>query len=394
VESIYEDGVGEAKISSCGPGAAMNCQFTANPATIFENMNNSDVKIGTISGYSGTPDVKVAPDDVDDGNAAIGSITNVRVVDGNLRADITTNNITTSEVVVNLKVTADPASQDGSACDGTTSVTVKSTAGFWQVKDANVTTTGSLISLLPSAKVFNENGLGGFPGVSVFADTFDLGEAGNEAISENDNTDWNANTSISSSYAYYNYTYFRNLVPSDVEDNPLAKIENDSISGDYFQSGGVNAEGYAWYIADGALTLRDASLSMPSGRKVILFVNGDFTINQDINLPADGKTFFMAIVNGNTNIDPSVTNLDGIYFANGGINTGTKPIKDTDSKLNVRGSVVAIDGLSLDRNLPNNLDATPAEYFEYDPALFMLIPYRFGNRIMNWKEVPPSKISS
>jgi hypothetical protein len=99
----------------------------------------------------------------------------------------------------------------------------------------------------------------------------------------------------------------------------------------------------------------------------------------------------MFIVKGKITIDPSVTSISGIFFSNGQFLTGTAG-PNVDERLNISGSVVALDGVILQRDLPNeaggDLD-TPAEYFEYRPDLLLSIPYDFGLRLLKWKEVAP-----
>jgi hypothetical protein len=143
--------------------------------------------------------------------------------------------------------------------------------------------------------------------------------------------------------------------------------------------------------------------------KIILFVEGDLGINDEIHLDK-GEGFFMAIVNGNINIHPSVGDaynwvndddtdpeLEGIYVTTsdgagtsdvGNIETGSNGV-DSDDTLEVRGVVTALGGeIILQRDLPDD-STTPAEKFYYGADQTLLLPQFFGQHVYRWKEVAP-----
>jgi hypothetical protein len=82
-------------------------------------------------------------------------------------------------------------------------------------------------------------------------------------------------------------------------------------------------------------------------------------------------------------------NLEGIYFVDGQVSTGTTGAEN-DLQLRLRGSVVGWGGVNLQRNLGEALNGTtPSEFFEFAPDQIMLFPAKLGERKMRWKEVAP-----
>jgi hypothetical protein len=100
---------------------------------------------------------------------------------------------------------------------------------------------------------------------------------------------------------------------------------------------------------------------------------------------------------GNISINNcSVTNLSGIFltelqfFASP---PSLLPIgcpANSASKLTVRGSVVAYNGVVLGRDLGNDNTTKPAVEFIYEPSLLFTLPTTFSVKNINWKETAPS----
>lgn len=283
------------------------------------------------------------------------------------------------------------------AC-GTTQSSACPQVGWWQVKDADVASSGDIISKAPSGVKFNLDGPGGFPGVVSYTGTASLNFGGGTAGFST--TNWLAETSTTSTKVY-DSKYFANQIPADVTFNSFGA---NGAYGNFFESGGTLSNGYYWYRYDGSLSGLDfmiASAMNLGSRKVILIVdNANLYIGGNINL-TKGSGFFMAIAGknsagekGNIYVLPSVgggvsPNLEGIYLADGTFYTGTGGVQ-LDPKLYVRGSVAAYGGVSMQRDLGGTANATtPAEFFEYAPDQVMLFPSALGVRKMNWKEVAP-----
>lgn len=281
-------------------------------------------------------------------------------------------------------------------CSDVSDVTVTAPAPWWQVVDADVATNFDLTSRIPVGQFFGTIGAGGYAGIPSYGGTTNLAAG---KISTNG---WVAASSIGSTKTF-DYNFFSQAVPSDTVINA---ITTSDIDGSFFDSGGTLSHGFYWYKFDGtaAATMGlDLTITNPASignRKVVLLVgSANLALKGNINL-TKGQGFFMAIAGkdglgnkGNISIDSSVggggMNLEGIYFADGQIATGTTGTA-SDSQLTFRGSVSANGGISMQRDLgePTNT-TTPAEVFEYAPDQIMLFPKILGVRKINWKEVAP-----
>ena len=284
-------------------------------------------------------------------------------------------------------VTSDVYFQGGGVpeCSDTVAVTVLTPGPWWQVKDGDVQTNGDLNSDVPAGDYFNLPGLGGFPGVAKFGDSTSLTTA---KVSENG---WLANSLYAPpNNKIQNFTFFRKKVPSDTVLNPVPSM---SVDGSMFASGGTESYENFWYEYDASVTGLPLSITspinLPDGRKVVIFVKGaDLNIEGSITYDS-GKSILVALVNGNINIDPDVggssTDLQGFFLADGNISTGVSA-----NPLHVKGSVVALGGLNLQRNLGSSLNpTTPSEVFEYDIASIFLFPPKLSVEKTRWKEVAP-----
>ena len=226
---------------------------------------------------------------------------------------------------------------------------------WWQVKDGDVTANGDIISrVFQSTFKFNTDGSGGFPGIPVYTGVLTVSPG---TISSKL---WNANTATEE-MRVFNYSYFDNLIPDDV------------ISGQLY------SDGYRWEMITGHYTLPTTNFG---ATKNILFVNGNLTIDGNINLD-DDVGFFLVIVKGTITINPTVTQIKGIYETDAGFNTGLGT-----TQLHVRGSVVSYGGISLQRNLTDN-STQPAELFEFAPDQIALFPNKLGFRAKKQTEVAP-----
>jgi len=115
------------------------------------------------------------------------------------------------------------------------------------------------------------------------------------------------------------------------------------------------------------------------------------TINGRIQLQNPGQGFFMMVVGktpaglkGDILVGPSVDTIEGIFLAESEFKTGV-----ATSQFNARGSVVAYDGVVLERDLGAANSNTPAEVFTYAPDIIATFPRVFTQRRMRWKEVAP-----
>ena len=336
-----------------------------------------------------------------------GTITQADFLSGNTGI-VTVNPASDSTVVYSTQATgvsvnsttvrADVIMGGASRCNDTSTVNVTAPGPWWQVVDADVTTNGNLISPIPGScslpacnPVFGLRGDGGFPGVPAYGGaTADfLSGAGSGRAAESP-YNWLANSSYLSSRVY-NYAFFERQIPDDVIINELTP----PVTGGTFNSGGAPSRGYVWYHWNGA-TLGDLTITgnvnLVGSRRVVLMAEGaNVTINGRIQLQNPGQGFFMMVVGkspaglkGDILVGPSVDTIEGIFLAESEFKTGV-----ATSQFNARGSVVAYDGVVLERDLGGANSNTPAEVFTYAPDIIATFPRVFTQRRMRWKEVAP-----
>lgn len=251
---------------------------------------------------------------------------------------------------------------------------------WWQVVDSDVVTNGNIVSLIyPAGEKFILDGIGGYPGVAVYGGNtadFQAG-AGTGTVSSKG---WLARTTSTwLTQKTYDYDYFRGLLPSDWWE---AKIPITSGTINSFPTGSANDEGYIVYYRNGNLIINGAQTL--GDNKVILFVEGgDLTINNTISFN-HGTGFFMAVVEGNIMVGSLVSSLEGFYSADVRFKTGTGSVA-----LTIKGSVIGLGGVLMQRDLGVGDKTTPAEKFEYIPAMIFTYPSKLGVRKMRWKEVAP-----
>lgn len=111
----------------------------------------------------------------------------------------------------------------------------------------------------------------------------------------------------------------------------------------------------------------------------VFFVSNSLTINSN----QSSGTPPMVIVNGDIIILPVVTQLNGIYIANGNINIGGT----SSTRLTVNGSLYAGGNIGMYRSFTDKTsnNANPAVVVNYDPGLVMTLPVEMVKVLSNWR---------
>src|SRR3989344_788706 len=285
----------------------------------------------------------------------------------------------------------------GTVCTVTKPVEVLAVGPWWQVEDGSVGTGGNIFSPIPDTCISDitcaSDFIEGEPGTVVHSGaTADFAaDASTGTVSA---TDWLAQTSFTGRTFDYDLLYElasgRTFVDTDLAATYPSRIVPSSV----FESGGVADQGYYWYRAVGDITISgDAVLT--GGRKVVLFVEeGDVTIDGNMTFNDPEEDFFLTIVGedaagakGNINLTPAVANLQGICFSEGQFATGSDTSAGPDQQLNVIGSIVALDGLDLQRDLQLGNETLPGEIFTYDPNIVLNYPSSLSPKRLIWREV-------
>jgi hypothetical protein len=183
------------------------------------------------------------------------------------------------------------------------------------------------------------------------------------------------NYTVASDFDTLDYIHFYPKVSSQAQQLPGGKIP------------GIN--GYYHYNGDLTITstLMPAAVSNVKNVAVVLFINGDLSINTNINL--DPSTVIMFVPLGDISIDKSVTSISGIYVSDGEIDTAYNG--NTTPQLTVNGMMYSLNGFNLSRSLSNQDNNTmPAELFNFMPSYLMnrnFMSLISGTAKYTWKEL-------
>jgi hypothetical protein len=162
----------------------------------------------------------------------------------------------------------------------------------------------------------------------------------------------------------------------------------------------IPTPGYYMDTSGGDVVIQNIPLAqknITSGNYVI-FVNGNLFIRDSFTIAKNANTSVVFIVSGNIGIDPSVTNSEGIYLADGIIDTScaintfdvnNKCTPNSGSvaggtQLALNGTFYAHGGLLLDRyGTPGSV---PGELFNDRPDMILSAAQSLGQKIYSWKE--------
>ncbi len=283
-------------------------------------------------------------------------------------------------------VTARVNMSDGSYCTDTAVINISPYAGpWWQVGRGNAITRGSISSLTPpqipptpDIPFIADDLLSNSLGIAVYgegvANTYDF-QAGplKGTVSS---AGWIAKTNTSNNL--YSYSYFEALASG----KNVAVIGDGVIDVSDIASATNDPDGYSYLKIDGDATTSGFNFN---NKKVIVFIDGDLTINGDIGVNPNllDTSFFMVVVSGSIIVAPDVTEIVGIFTADTEFLT-----EPDDDQLVVTGSVAAAN-IVLQRNLLGGNVNTPAELFNYAPELVVNYPPSLSDKHLVWREVAP-----
>ncbi len=154
------------------------------------------------------------------------------------------------------------------------------------------------------------------------------------------------------------------------------------------------------YVANGNVTINNATWNVGAGENIVVFVDGDLNIRNDIQVAEGGFLGFM--VSGDITIDQNVCQpnhlskepvVEGIYLADGVFTVESRP--NGDCKFVGGGVFVGWSGVDLQRDFRNagNQETwngqAPTELFIYRPDLVFNMPDRMSRPLYQWQEVAP-----
>lgn len=264
-------------------------------------------------------------------------------------------------------------------------------AGWVQTVGGNVYATNMLRSSIPSTATnpyFTLSGAMGSVGMVSYGSNYDFSlETANLGETMVSTTNWlvqHTNASLD----YYTQFASRMEVPSSATPlTQLTEIDKPTC-----------ATSPCVYYADGNLTTSTInSWNIAANEQIILFVNGNVTINRPITITYGG--FFALVTHGDITISSTVgtgagvatPTLEGIYIATNADHSAvfsTGPSVVGTRRLVIQGSVIA-DEFQLLRDLDLTNSTTPAEQFIFDPQLLFTMPDTMKEIPYVWQEVAP-----
>lgn len=226
--------------------------------------------------------------------------------------------------------------------------------------------------------------LTGYPGVAMYSGNYDF-----TSDSATQGSPSEKGWLVNSTYDGKDYTgqyFLDNLSTGIVFNNlPAGVVDGATLGG----GGQVSPDGFYWYKSAGSLTINNPTIIGGTRKVVLLVQGGSLTLNGNITITNPGQGTFIALATsagggGGMTINPAVTTLNGIFFADGGVTTGVG-----STQLNVVGSVVAHGGITLQRDLGAGNSNSAAEVFTFDPRLTLLFPNSLSIHRVRWKEIQP-----
>ena len=285
----------------------------------------------------------------------------------------------------------------GETFDGEAEVNVTAPGPWWQVTGGEVISGSNLISRIPQSCALSpsctdslilNDPISNRPATAIYNDNYDFSSTATRGTVSATNQ-WLVRAGTRPNI--YSYAFFNNLASGK---NFTTLPNNATVRTPDIASAPLDA-GYSWIRATGNVSLGEpgGSPQVLVNKKAILFVDGDLTIYDEVRIGNTASDFFMVVVSGDIDVDPSLVSPDtttpaiqGIYTCDGTFSTGTNGVDD--GILVVEGSVAA-SAFNLERDLVNENTDTPAEHFIYSPALISNYPSALAERHLIWREVAP-----
>lgn len=139
----------------------------------------------------------------------------------------------------------------------------------------------------------------------------------------------------------------------------------------------------------GNLTV-DQNFKIPKGATVVVFVDGDLTINDDLNDEKDSGVIF--VVQKEARIAPSVTSVNAFIITHGGFcsSFASGLCISSVGKLTLNGSIISFSSDPAKQpqfKRTNGLNIDPSEEIIYQPKYLVLLKNIFAKTLQLWSEI-------
>ena len=136
---------------------------------------------------------------------------------------------------------------------------------------------------------------------------------------------------------------------------------------------------YFWEKGIGTTLNGDKNIS-DIGTTGVYFINGNLNVTANNSVPVG--SFLMVLASGNITVDPTVTNLEGIFVSNnmdiGGSNA---------TALSIKGTIKTSQNMKISRTFVNKRtnNTTPAVNFIYRPDFIFNMPGEIARQLVKWQ---------
>ena len=136
---------------------------------------------------------------------------------------------------------------------------------------------------------------------------------------------------------------------------------------------------YFWEKGIGNTLNGDKNMS-DIGTTGIYFVNGNLNVTTNNSVPVG--SFLMVLASGNITVDPSVTNLEGIFVSNN-MNIGGS----NATALSIKGIIKTSQNVKISRTFVNKRtnNTTPAVNLIYRPDFIFSMPGEIAKQLVKWQ---------
>lgn len=225
------------------------------------------------------------------------------------------------------------------------------------------------------------------PGVVFYGSDFGLGDHGQAS-----QKGWLVNKAYTSTKNEMSYFQMDSVIAKNGKSNDKIELFSDShpicdsTTGNCTNSLVSVPSGI--YNASKTMNITGGDYHFVLGRQYIIFISGNLNINSNIYVPKGSTVMF--IVNGDIKVASNVTEIDGIYSANGSFTVPKVSGGADDTPLTIQGSVVTNGGnFNNQRDLGSGNSTTPAVQIIYRPDFVLNAPSYIRTSNFSFQEVAP-----
>ncbi len=270
---------------------------------------------------------------------------------------------------------------------------------WWQVAGGDVAAPGNIVQKIPGAAT---QPYGSYATASLDSGAFIAGNTiDTNNYSVGSTTNWKVqdspyHVSVKEGYSYFMRIAEMGVSPQDdFTAGEAVTLTHDDLTKD---PANLTVDDRKGLYHRGDVTLGDSAtpIVIAANEKVILFVNGNVTVDGNITVANGG--YLAVITNGNITFSENSYTAHGQYVADGFLIVRDAAAGDGAARQFVgEGNFVGWRGVTLERSLEPATDPlannqNPAELFIYRPDLLFNTPLTLKYGSIEWREVAPRQL--